>query len=295
MKTTCGFIAIVGRPNVGKSSILNRILGQKVAIVSDKPQTTRTKITGVYTRDELQLIFIDTPGLHKPHNALGTQMVKAVYDGMADVDCCLLVAEANQRIAPAERDLCGTFKKRRLPAVLALNKIDLLTDKSALLAVIQAYSELYDFDAIIPVCAATGDGVDVLLQQLSSYAVESVHYFDDNALTDQPERALAAEMIREKLLRLLDKEVPHGLAIDIERFSERPDGILDLNAVIYCERESHKGIVIGKKGAMLKQAGSLARQDLEQFFGCKVNLQLWVKVKEGWRNRAGSIHNFGLD
>lgn len=295
MKKTCGFIAIVGRPNVGKSSILNRILGQKVAIVSDKPQTTRTKITGVYTRDELQLIFIDTPGLHKPHNALGTQMVKAVYDGMADVDCCLLVAEANQKIAPAERDLCETFKKRRLPAVLALNKIDLLSDKSALLAVIQAYSELYDFDAIIPVCAATGDGMDVLLQQLSSYAVESVHYFDDNALTDQPERALAAEMIREKLLRLLDKEVPHGLAIDIERFSERPDGILDLNAVIYCERESHKGIVIGKKGAMLKQAGSLARQDLEQFFGCKVNLQLWVKVKEGWRNRAGSIHNFGLD
>lgn len=295
-KSTSAFIAIVGRPNVGKSSILNTVLGQKVAIVSDKPQTTRTKITGVLTKDEMQLVFIDTPGLHKPRNALGEHMVKAVGDGMADVDCCVLVVEADQKVAPAELELIERFKKRKLNAVLAINKIDLLENKQDLFEIIAKYNELFDFKAIIPVSAKSGDGIDDLVNELSKFAVESVHFFDDEALTDQPERVIAAEIIREKLLWLLDKEVPHGMAVDIERFHERENtNMIDMEAVIYCERESHKGIVIGKKGSMLKAVGTKARIDLEEFFECKINLQLWVKVKEDWRNRTGSIHSFGLD
>lgn len=293
--TTSAFIALVGRPNVGKSSILNRMVGEKIAIVSDKPQTTRTRITGIVTKGDLQLVFIDTPGLHKPHNALGENMVRAVSDGMADVDCCVLVVEADEKIAPAELDLIDRFKKRNIPAVLAINKIDLLTDKDRLLKIITDYTNLYNFSAIVPLSAKHNDNVDVLLSELEKFAKPSPHFFDDEAFTDQPERVLAGEIIREKLLRLLNKEVPHGLAIDIEKFYERENGILDLNASIYCERESHKGIVIGKGGAMLKKVGSSARFDLEKFFCCKVNLQLWVKVKENWRDRQGSIHNFGLD
>lgn len=294
-QTTTAFIAIVGRPNVGKSSILNQLIGQKIAIVSDKPQTTRTKITGILTKDEMQLVFIDTPGLHKPHNVLGERMVKAVNEGMADVDCCLLVVEANQKVSPAELDLIKRFEQRKLNAVLAINKIDLVKDKTELFNIIKKYSELYDFKAIVPVCAKNNDGIDNLFLELEKFVQPSVHFFDSEALTDQPERILAAEMIREKFLYLLEKEVPHGLAIDIETFSERDNGILDIGAAIYCERESHKGIVIGKKGAMLKRAGTLARTDLEAFFEIKVNLQLWVKVKENWRTRAGSLRNFGLD
>ncbi len=294
--TTCAFIALVGRPNVGKSSILNRLIGQKIAIVSDKPQTTRTKITGILTKGEMQLVFIDTPGLHKPRNALGEHMVKAVGDGMADVDCCVLVVEAHTPVAAAELELIERFKKRKLKAVLAINKIDLLKDKSALLARIADYTALFDFEAVVPLCAKTGDGVETLFDELKKFAVPSVHYFDDGSLTDQPERVLAAEIIREKLLRLLDKEIPHGLAVSIERFKERENAdILDIEAVIYCERQSHKGIVIGKNGAMLKKAGQLARADLEAFFEIKINLKLWVKVKENWRVRQGSIHDFGLD
>lgn len=294
--TTSAFIAIVGKPNAGKSSILNKLIGQKIAAVSDKPQTTRTRINGVLTNGTEQLVFTDTPGLHKPHNMLGEHMVKAVGDGMADVDCCLLVVEATSKIAPAEYELCEKFNKRRLNAVLAVNKIDLLENKSDLLEIINKYNELFDFAAIVPVSAKTGDGVDILLSELRKFTVPSVHFFDDDTLTDQPERVLAAEIIREKLLMLLDKEIPHGLAVDIERFSERGDtDILDIEAAIYCERESHKPIVIGKKGSMLKRVGTLARQDLEGFFEIKVNLRLWVKVKENWRTRQGSIHNFGLD
>ncbi|MBQ2676254.1 MAG: GTPase Era [Clostridia bacterium] len=295
-KSTSAFIAIVGRPNVGKSSILNKTLGQKIAIVSDKPQTTRTKITGVLTKDSMQLVFIDTPGLHKPRNTLGEHMVKAVGEGMSDVDCCVLVVEADTKVAPAELELIERFKKRKLNAVLVINKIDLLESKEALFEIIAKYSALFDFDAIIPVSAKDGDGVDTLVTELSKYAVESVHFFDDDSLTDQPERVIASEIIREKLLRLLDKEIPHGAAVDIERFHERESGdIIDMDAVIYCERDSHKGIIIGKKGSMLKAIGTKARIDLEDFFECKINLQLWVKVKEDWRNRQGSIHSFGLD
>ena len=293
--STCAFIAIVGRPNVGKSSILNRIVGEKVAIVSDKPQTTRTKITGVVTKDECQLVFIDTPGLHKPHNALGENMVKAVKDGMTDVDCCVLTVQADEKIAPAERDLIERFKKTGVPAVLAINKIDLVQNKEQLLSIIGEYSSLYDFAAVVPVSAKDGSNIDALCGELYKFAKPSPHFFDDDSFTDQPERVLAAEMIREKLLRSLEKEVPHGIAIDIERFAERDDGILDLFASIYCEKQSHKGIIIGKGGAMLKRVGTAARYDLEKFFGCKVNLKLWVKVKENWRDRQGSIHNFGLD
>ena len=292
---TSAFIAIVGRPNVGKSSILNKIIGEKIAIVSDKPQTTRTRITGIVTQGDMQLVFIDTPGLHKPKNALGENMVKAVSDGMADVDCCVLVVEANEKIAPAERELIERFKSRKIPAVLAINKIDLLENKEDLLKIISEYSALFDFSAIVPVSALDGNNIAVLEDELKKFAKESPHFFDDESFTDQPERVLAAEMIREKLLRLLDKEVPHGLAVDIEQFSERENGILDITASIYCEKQSHKGIVIGKGGKMLKRVGSAARRDLEAFFEIKVNLQLWVKVKENWRDRQGSIHNFGLD
>lgn len=293
-KSTCAFIAIVGKPNVGKSSILNRLLGTKIAIVSSKPQTTRTKITGILTEGNDQLVFIDTPGLHKPKNVLGENMVKAVREGMADVDCCALVVEPDEKIAPAELEFIERFKKTKTPAVLVINKIDTIKDKSQLLAVISKYSELFEFDAVLPVSARTGDGMAELKQKFFDYRQESVHFFDDEALTDQPERVIASELIREKLLYNLDKEIPHGLAVDIELFDERED-IINLSAVIYCERESHKGIIIGKQGAMLKKVGSSARYELEKFFGCKINLKLWVKVKEGWRNRAGSVHNFGLD
>lgn len=293
-RSTSAFIAIVGKPNVGKSSILNRLLGAKVAIVSSKPQTTRTKITGILTKGSDQLVFIDTPGLHKPKNALGENMVKAVNEGMTDVDCCALVVEPDEKIAPAEHEFIERFKKQKLPSVLIINKTDTIKEKSALLGVIDAYSKLYDFDAVIPVSARTGDGIDELLDKFFEYRTESVHFFDDDSLTDQPERVIASELIREKLLHMLDKEVPHGLAVDIEAFSDRGDQ-LDISAVIYCEKSSHKGIIIGKNGAMLKKIGTAARIELQKFFGCKVNLKLWVKIKEGWRNRVGSIHDFGLD
>ncbi|MBQ4156385.1 MAG: GTPase Era [Clostridia bacterium] len=295
-KTTSAFIAIVGKPNVGKSSILNKLIGQKIAIVSDKPQTTRTKISGIITKDEMQLVFIDTPGLHKPKNTLGEYMVKAVQEGMADVDCCLLVVEADKKITPAEEELIAKFKSRKLKAVLAINKVDLLKDKEELFEIIKNYSELFQFSAIVPVSAKHNDGLDVLLEELEKFAVPSVHFFDENSFTDQPERVLTAEMIREKLLRTLDKEVPHGIAVDIERFSERDDAdILDIDASIYCERQSHKGIVIGKGGQTLKKIGTMARHDLENFFEIKVNLKLWVKVKENWRTSNSIIHGLGLD
>lgn len=294
--TTSAFIAIVGKPNVGKSSILNRLVGQKIAIVSDKPQTTRTRISGIITKDEMQLVFIDTPGLHKPKNVLGEHMVKAVNEGMADVDCCLLVVEADTKITPAEEELMKKFKQRKLNAVLAINKVDLLQNKEQLFEIIKKYSEAFDFSAVVPVSAKNDEGLDILLEELEKFAVPSVHFFDDNAFTDQPERVITAEIIREKLLRSLDKEVPHGIAVDIERFAERDDAdILDIEASVYCERQSHKGIVIGKGGQTLKKIGSQARHDLEEFFEIKVNLKLWVKVKENWRTSNGIIHGLGLD
>ena len=290
------FIAIVGRPNVGKSSLLNRMLGQKIAIVSSKPQTTRTRITGILTEEDTQLVFIDTPGMHKPKNELGKYMVRSVTESVAGVDMCLLVTEAGKEITQTEENLMAIFKAQNIPAVLAINKVDTIKEKSELLTQILAYSNKFDFDAVIPVSAQDGQGVNDLKNELKNHAQEGGHFFDDDTLTDQPERVLASEMIREKILRMCEKEIPHGTAVVIEKMRQRQDkDILDVEATIYCERESHKRILIGKGGSMLKKISTYARQDMENFFGCKVNLQTWLKVKEGWRNRGGLLKNFGYD
>ncbi len=290
------FIAIIGKANVGKSSILNRLLGQKIAIVSSKPQTTRTRIMGVLTTDDnIQLVFTDTPGYHRPKTKLGEKMVKAVSDSLDGVDACLLVVEPEGELKEAELELINKIKKGKFPAVLAINKIDTIRDKEKLMGRIAELSALCDFVSVVPVSAQDGNGINILLDELKKLSFESEHFFPDDTLTDQPERVLAGEIIREKMLRLLDKEIPHGTAVSIEKMHEREDGIMDVEATIYCERDSHKGIIIGKKGAMLKKISTYARQDMEKFFGCHINLQCWVKVKEGWRNREGLIHNFGLD
>lgn len=293
------FIAIVGCPNVGKSSLLNVMLGQKIAIVSSKPQTTRTKIMGVLTRGEVQLVFTDTPGFHRPKNKLGEKMVQAVGDSISGVDACLFVVEAEGELKPGEKELIEKFKKEKMPVVLAVNKIDTVKQKTDLMVKIASLASMYDFEAVVPVSAVKGDRVEALIDELEKLSFESMHFFPDDTLTDQPERVLASEIIREKMLRLLDKEIPHGIAVSIEKMRERENAkgetILDVEATIYCEKESHKGIVIGKKGAMLKKISTYAREDMERFFDCKINLQCWVKVKEDWRNREGIIHNFGLD
>ncbi|MBQ6898430.1 MAG: GTPase Era [Clostridia bacterium] len=290
------FIAIIGYPNVGKSSILNRLLGEKIAIVSPKPQTTRTRIMGVLTEGEVQLVFTDTPGYHKPRTKLGEKMVKAVGEGIHDVDACLLVVEPAGEIREEELTLIKKLKSADIPAVLAINKVDTIENKEDLLARILELSKLYDFTSIVPVSALDGNGLGDLLKELKGLAFPSQHLFPDDTLTDQPEKVIAAEYIREKILKFTDKEIPHGTAVAIERFKERDDSdILDIDATIYCERESHKGIIIGKSGAMLKRISTAARHDMEKFFDCRVNLNCWVKVKEDWRNREGLIHNFGLD
>ena len=295
-ETKTAFIAIVGCPNVGKSSILNALLGQKVAIVSDKPQTTRTRIMGVLTEGETQLVFTDTPGFHRPHNKLGEKMMQAVSDGISGVDACLFVVEAQGKLREAEKELIDKFRQQHMPVILAINKIDTVPVKTDLMSRIFELSQVYDFEAVVPVSAIKRDGLDDLLAEMNKIAQPSMHFFPDDTLTDQPERVLASEIIREKMLRLLEREIPHGVAVSIEKMRERTDkDIMDIEAVIYCEKESHKGIIIGKKGAMLKQISTYARQDMERFFDCKINLQCWVKVKEGWRNREGLIHNFGLD
>lgn len=294
--TKTAFVAIVGCPNVGKSSLLNRMIGSKVAIVTQKPQTTRTKIMGVLTKGETQFVFTDTPGYHRPKNKLGEKMIKAVGEGINGMDACLFVTEPDGEIRDNEKELLSRLKKEGAPVVLAINKTDTVRDKEVLMKKIIAFSSEYDFEAVVPVSAFTGDNVDVIIEELEKLAYESVHFFPDDALTDQPERVIAAEMIREKMLLLLDKEVPHGTAVSIEKMRERPQSdLMDVEAVIYCEKESHKGIIIGHKGEMLKRISSKARADMENFFGCRINLQCWVKVKEDWRNREGLIHNFGLD
>ncbi len=294
--TKTAFIAIVGKPNVGKSSLLNRLLGQKIAIVSSKPQTTRTRIMGVLTEGETQLVFTDTPGYHRPHNKLGEKMNEAVGDTVGGVDACLFVTEPKGELNEQEMQLLQMFKKQKMPVILAINKIDMIKDKEELLSRIVYLTSLFDFYAVVPVSASQGDNVDELNTELDRLAVESPHFFPNDTLTDQPERVLAAEIIREKILRLMDKEIPHGIAVAVEKMNERGDkNILDIDATIYCERESHKGMVIGKNGAMLKKISTYARQDLENFFQIKVNLHCWVKVKVDWRNREGLIHNFGLD
>lgn len=294
--TKTAFIAIVGCPNVGKSSILNRLLGQKIAIVSDKPQTTRTKIMGVLTEGDTQLVFTDTPGFHRPRTKLGEKMVQAVSDSVSGVDACLFVIEPEGELRPAELELIEKFKKLKMPVILAINKVDTLPDKEVLMARILELSKTYDFEAVVPVSALRGINMDELLSEMKKLAEESVFFFPEDTLTDQPERVIAAEIIREKLLRNLDREIPHGVAVSIEKMREREDSdIMDIEAVIYCEKDSHKGIIIGKNGVMLKRISTRAREDMEKFFQCHINLRCWVKVKEGWRNREGLIHNFGLD
>lgn len=288
------FIAIVGRPNVGKSSLLNRLIGTKLAIVSSKPQTTRTRIMGVWTEDETQLVFIDTPGLVQPKNSLGDYMRRSVTQSVAGVDACLLVTEAGTRVSKADEELIGRFKALGIPAVLAINKIDLLGDKSTLMAQIQELSARFDFAAVVPVSAKDGNGLDALKAELCGLAEAGAHFFEADTLTDQPERVIAAEIVREKILRFTDKEIPHGVAVVTESMKERGE-ITDIDATIFCERDSHKGILIGKNGAMLKKIGTKAREDMERFFDCKINLNLWVKVKEDWRQRPGTLASLGFD
>ena len=289
------FIAIVGRPNVGKSSILNRLLGTKIAIVSSKPQTTRNRITGVLTEGEYQIVFFDTPGMHKPKNSLGKYMVRSVNESVGGVDCCMLVVEADKSPVQTELDFIDKFKALGMPAILVINKIDMIKDKEILMKQILEYSKLYDFEAIVPVSASDGNGMNELLEELKKQASEGGHFFEDDTLTDQPERVIASEIIREKILRLCNAEIPHGTAVVIEKMKTRDNGILDIDATIFCEKESHKRILIGKNGAMLKKISTFARQAMERFFDCQVFLQVWIKVKEDWRNRAQLLQNFGFD
>lgn len=289
------FIAIVGRPNVGKSSILNKLMGQKIAIVSSKPQTTRNRITGVLTEGEYQLVFFDTPGMHKPKDSLGKFMVRSVNESVGGVDCCMLVVEAGREPSQTELNLIEKFKSLEMPTILAINKIDMLKEKDLLMKQILHYSSLYNFEAVVPVSAQDGNGMAELLEELKNRATDGGHFFDEDTLTDQPERVIVAEIIREKILRLCDKEIPHGTAVVIEKMKTRENGILDIDATIFCEKETHKRIIIGKSGSMLKKISTFARQDIENFFDCKVFLQTWVKVKEDWRNRAQLLQNFGFD
>lgn len=288
------FLSIVGKPNVGKSSLLNRLVGEKIAIVSRKPQTTRNRIMGVVTANGVQLVFIDTPGLIRPQNSLGDFMRKSVLQSVSGVDACLLVTEAGTEVSSADKELISRFQAQKIKAVLAINKIDLLRDKTQLMNQIQKYNAMYEFAAIVPVSAKDGNGMEPLSAELRKFAQPGGYLFSEDTLTDQPERVIAAEIVREKLLRLLDKEIPHGTAVLTESMKERGN-LLDIDVTIFCEKASHKGIIIGKGGQMLKKIGSVAREDMEKFFDCKVNLQIWVKVKEDWRQRPGLLHQFGFN
>ena len=292
MNTKTAMITIAGRPNVGKSTLTNYLVGEKIAIVSNKPQTTRNRICGIVTRGNTQFVFVDTPGYHKARTRLGDYMVNTVRESIADVDATILVVEPVANVGGQEADLIAKIKASKSPAILAINKIDTV-EKEELLAVIAAYSQYADFDAIIPISAKTGDGVELLLETCAKYAQESPFLFPDDVTTDQPERQVMAEIIREKLLWTLDKEIPHGTAVEITKFSERDSGIIDIDATIYCEKASHKGIIIGKQGAMLKKISSMARADCEKFMGTKVFLTTWVKVKENWRDSDFLVRNFG--
>jgi GTP-binding protein Era len=291
-----GFIAIVGRPNVGKSTLLNKILGEKIAIVSNKPQTTRNRIMGILNLEDTQIVFLDTPGFHKPRTRLGEFMVKTVNQTIGDVDVVLLVVEAQNKINPIEIELIEKIKKMNMPTILVINKVDMLDKKEILIEQISKFSELHNFSSVIPISALNGDGVDILLHELKAFIKEGPMFFPLDMITDQPEKILVAEIIREKLLNLLSDEIPHGTGVVIEKMKERKSGsgiITDIEATIYCEKESHKGIIIGKNGSLLKKVGTQSREEAESFFDCKVNLQLWVKVKDDWRNRQGILNSMG--
>lgn len=292
MNTRTAIITIAGRPNVGKSTLTNYLVGEKIAIVSNKPQTTRNRICGIVTRDNLQFVFVDTPGYHKARTKLGDYMVNTVRESISDVDATILVVEPIPSVGAQEEALIEKLRNIHCPAILAINKIDTV-EKDKLLEVIAVYSQTGVFDAIIPICAKNGDGVNELLHECEKYTVESPFLFPDDVTTDQPERQVMAEIIREKLLWCLEREVPHGTAVEITTFSERDNGIIDIDATIYCEKASHKRIIIGKQGAMLKKISSMARADCERFMGTKVYLTTWVKVKENWRDSDFLVRNFG--
>ncbi len=286
-----GFAAIIGMPNVGKSTLLNKIAGQKIAIISEKPQTTRNKILAIYTTDEMQIVFTDTPGIHKPHNKLDEFMVNVANESMNDTDVLLFVVDASQKIHDTEREIVKSIAKTGMPCILVMNKIDNMK-KEDLLPVIADYSSMYEFADIVPISAKTGDGIDILLENIGEYMEEGPQFYDEEMVTDQPEKQIAAEIIREKMLWLLQKEVPHGIAIEITKMQEK-EKITSIYATIYCEKPSHKGIIIGKNGEMLKKIGSLARADIEEMLDKKVYMELWVKIKADWRNSDFLIKNFG--
>ena len=292
MATKTAMITIAGRPNVGKSTLTNYLVGEKIAIVSNKPQTTRNRICGIVTREDTQFVFVDTPGFHNPRTKLGDYMVNVVKESVTDVDLTILVVEPVANVGPQEKALIDQLKARKCPAVLAINKIDTV-EKDVLLEIIAAYSAAASFDEIIPISAKTGDGVNALLDICEKYAVESPFLFPEDSTTDQPERQVMAEIIREKILWNLDREVPHGTAVEITKFSERDNGIIDIDATIYCEKANHKGIIIGKHGDMLKKISTMARTDCEKFMGTCVYLTTWVKVKENWRDSDFLVRNFG--
>ena len=292
MKTKTAMITIAGRPNVGKSTLVNYLVGEKIAIVSNKPQTTRNRICGIVTKEDTQFVFVDTPGYHRPRTKLGDYMVGVTKNSISDVDVTILVVEPIAEVGAQEQGLIEQLIAKNCPMLLAINKIDTV-EKDSLLEVIAAYSQAANFDAIVPISAKTGDGVEELLQLCGKYAVESPFLFPEDLTTDQPERQVMAEILREKLLWCLEKEIPHGTAVEITKFSERDSGVIDIDATIYCEKASHKGIIIGKQGAMLKKISTLARNDCEAFMGTKVYLTTWVKVKENWRDSDFLIRNFG--
>ncbi|MCM1578929.1 MAG: GTPase Era [Ruminococcus sp.] len=298
MNTKSVFITIAGRANAGKSSLLNALVGEKIAMVTDKPQTTRTKITGVVTKGDIQYVFMDTPGIHKAKTKLGEHMNKAVKESISDIDGVVYTADVTAKVNDIDRAAIAGFSGTKIPVILFLNKIDLLADKGKIAEKIAEFSALSDFKAVIPASVKEDDGLDILMEEITSLAVPAPHYFPDDAFTDQPEKVIMAEMIREKVMLLMRDEIPHGIAVTVETLDEGVtkggEDILNISAVIYCERDSHKGMVIGKGGSMLKKVGAMAREELEEFFRIRVNLQLWVKVKEDWRNREGLIRNFGL-
>ncbi len=291
--TKSGVITVCGRPNVGKSTLVNTLVGDKVAIVTNKPQTTRNRIRGVRSRGECQFVFVDTPGLHRARTRLGEYMVNVVKESVAGVDAVLLLVEPIPHIGGPEEELIARLKTLNCPGVLVINKVDTQERKEDLLEVIRVYSQAHEFDAVVPLSARTGEGVEELLDVLAGYLPEGPRLFPEDMTSDQPERQMMAEILREKLLLCLDKEIPHGAAVEIGRFIERPDGVVEVDAAIYCEKNSHKGIIIGKGGSMLKKVSTLARQDMERFMGTKVFLQTWVKVRENWRDNPAAIQNFG--
>ncbi len=294
--TRYAFASIVGKPNAGKSSLLNALTGEKIAIISNKPQTTRTKITGVLTKELTQFVFIDTPGLHKAKNKLSEYMLKQIDESFADIDVAVLVTDMAEDIFKSEIELIETFKAKHIPAILVINKIDTLQNKEKIIERIKSFSDLFDFSAVVPMSVLQNDGIDILLKELENHSVEGPHFFPDDTLTDQPERVIVAEIIREKILNLMRDEIPHGTTVVIDSMKDRENSnIIDIDATIICERQSHKGMIIGKAGSMLKKIGTLSRTEIESFLDTKVFLNCWVKVSEDWRKKEKIIRDFGFN